>query len=494
MLVFTTFWHRIKRSSKILFPIKRSEFSLFFSISSLMLLILFNTSILKTLKDTLIIADKNSGAEVVNFLKIFVVVPLSFIFVFLYSKACNSIDNRFIFYIVIGFFTVFLLTFALFLYPNREFLHPSLEKINYLKSMYPRLKWIMPIYGLWTYSLFYSFADLWCSMCLSLLFWQFANQIISKEDSKRFYGSFAIIGYLGLIIAGYVVKSIFKMTNAVKLKNVTSIVSENAFDTRLIKIILITCACNCLIISIYYFITHHLSKKAISFGVKKSKTSLLNSFKIIFKQKQLMYIMFLVFCYNFSINVIEVTWKSQLKKFAGNKSNYIFYVGTINQVVGYATIFLGFISNIMFQRCSWFTCAMLTPILACFTSLLFLSSIAIKYVGWKTILGFSSLGVCVFVGIVHNVLSKSGKYVFFDQTKEMSYMHLDQDSKTKGKAAVDVAGSRLSKSLSGQIQAILLIIIPNSSQIKIFPYLGALLMLIFALWFWSLKKLDKMHK
>ncbi len=464
---------------KYLFPIKKSELKLFLPIAFLMFFILFNSSIFRSLKDTLIIAEKNSGAEVVNFLKTFVVVPLSLLFVYIYSKACNVLSRNKIFYIVILCFSVFFLSFALYLYPNREFLHPSNNTILFLKSNYPRLKWLIPIYGLWTYSIFYSMADLWCSMCLSLLFWQFINQIISKEESRRFYGSFTIIGYIGLILAGRFTN--FSFSNC----------SESLFDKKLKYVLLFTCICNLFIMICYYYASRNTNYKEVKIPHKKSKMSIIESFKIIFQQKQIMYIMILVFCYNFSINIVETTWKAELKKFTTSKSEFISYLGFISQIIGYTTIVFALLSNILLQYSRWIVCAMITPAIAFITSFIFFGSLGLQCIGIQHIFGISIMLICVLMGTAHNIFSKSGKYVFFDQTKEMSYISLDQDTKTKGKAAVDVTGSRLSKSLSGQVQALLLIIIPNSSQLSIFPYLSIILLFIFILWFWAVKKLSK---
>ena len=60
--------------------------------------------------------------------------------------------------------------------------------------------------------------------------------------------------------------------------------------------------------------------------------------------------------------------------------------------------------------------------------------------------------LAVFVGAAQNIMSKAAKYSLFDPCKEMAYIPLDQEQKSKGKAAIEVIGGPLGKSGGSLIQ------------------------------------------
>ena len=96
------------------------------------------------------------------------------------------------------------------------------------------------------------------------------------------------------------------------------------------------------------------------------------------------------------------------------------------------------------------------------------------------------------MGAAQNIISKAAKYSLFDPCKEMAYIPLDAESKTKGKAAVDVIGNPLGKSGGSFVQQIL--IFTFGSLAVSTPYLAAILFAILLVWVRSARSLNVMFK
>merc|ERR1719223_2185337 len=137
----------------------------------------------------------------------------------------------------------------------------------------------------------------------------------------------------------------------------------------------------------------------------------------------------------------------------------------------------------IFKNFGWRNAAMVTPAMIGITGLAFyaLTIFAPFFEPIAASLGTTPLMLAVVVGAAQNILSKSSKYSLFDPCKEMAYIPLDQDSKTKGKAAVDVIGNPLGKSGGSMIQQLLIFGVGSLGAAT--PYLAVILGALILMWF-----------
>jgi AAA family ATP:ADP antiporter len=101
------------------------------------------------------------------------------------------------------------------------------------------------------------------------------------------------------------------------------------------------------------------------------------------------------------------------------------------------------------------------------------------------------LPVLVWGGSILYVIERAAKFSLFKPAEEMVYITLDDESRTKGKAAVDVLGAQVGKTGGSFMQQGLLLWC--GTIVAALPALMTAHTFIVALWLWAVKRLDGMH-
>jgi len=198
----------------------------------------------------------------------------------------------------------------------------------------------------------------------------------------------------------------------------------------------------------------------------------------------------MVIGYGMAINLIEVTWKSRLKLQYPEANDYAAFMGKYSSATGIATIVLMVVGQRFLAWFGWGFTAVCTPVVCLITGICFFSLILMPTL-WDPVavsIGVDALMLSVIVGTAQNVGTKATKYGMFDPTKEMAYIPLDAEQKTKGKAAIDVIASRMGKSGGALIQQFLILFLGTLSACA--PYIGLFLLAITLAWIRAVGRLN----
>ncbi|XVN42403.1 MAG: NTP/NDP exchange transporter [Candidatus Rickettsia vulgarisii] len=473
---------------RVIWPIECHENKKFLPMAAMMFCILLNYSTLRSIKDGFVVTA--IGPEAISFLKTYIVLPVAVIAMVVYVKLCDVLKQENVFYTITGFFIAYFALFTFLLYPYPDLVHPNPETINALSNDYPNFKWFIKIIGKWSYASFYAMSELWGSMMLSLLFWQFANQITKTDEAKRHYSMYGLLANLALpvtaLILGYF------------LHKETQIVSE---DIKFVPLLLIMIISGIIIMLLYRWMNKNVltdpnlyDPTAHKGGKKgKIKLSLGESFKMILTSKYLGLIAMLVLAYGVSVNLVEGVWKSKIQQVYPTKEEYTMYMGQFQLWQGIAAILFMVVGSNILRRVSWFTAAMITPLMMLITGIAFFAFIFFDNIIAQHLTGILSSGplaAAVMIGMIQNVLSKATKYSLFDSTKNMAYIPLDKDLRTKGQAAVEVIGGRFGKSGGGIIQSTFFMLLPSFTFVEATPYFAGVFFVIVLLWIYAVKSLN----
>lgn len=479
---------------RLFWPIYRFEIKKFLPMFLIYSLIVFNYSLLRAAKDSLLITAPQSGAMAIPYIKVWAILPMAFLSTLIFTRLSNRFNREKVFYIMMSSFLIFFFLFGFVLYPLQAYLHPHALADQLQSSLPLGLQGLVAIFRNWTFALFYIMSELWGTIIMTVLFWGFANEVTSIKEAKRFYAILGVGANLATICAGFM--GIFLSSELLHKK---MFINEDRWGQSILLITFLIVLIGLITMALYRWLTHSTFQKEIveskPMGTEEEpaiKMGIRKNFAYLAKSKYLICIAVIVLTYNLSLNIVEVVWKDQVHQLCPYAADYNIYMDKVLIYIGVvSTLFSFFICGQVIRRFGWATGAYLTPVIlfvsgiCFFLTLLWKDHAIVSSVG--VFFGTTPLALCAFLGAIQNVLSRASKFTFFDVTKEIAFIPLNNESKLKGKAAIDGVGSRLGKSGGAVFYQSLLMFFGTIAMST--PFLAIILGFIFTAWIWAVRAL-----
>ncbi|MEG1542293.1 MAG: Npt1/Npt2 family nucleotide transporter [Victivallaceae bacterium] len=478
-------------------PIHSFELKKFLPLFAMAFFVGFNYTLLRNMKDTVLVSF--SGAEAIPFVKVWGIVPGAVIVTALYGLLSNKY-KRSVFYFFITGFLIFFALFVFVLYPMGDALHFHRFGDFLLKVLPNGFGGLISVIRYWSFSLFYIISELWSTAVLSMLFWGVANEITSIKEAGRFYSLINTGLNLSSVAAGILVVFISKH------HLLTLSFAKDVWHNSMIIQTCLVLGAGGVIILLYRQLSKNLkdaqlkisevSIKQVKAKNKSEKFKIKDLLMSIAGSRYLLYLAIGVLSYNLVIHLFEVVWKHQIGQLYPNALDFNIYMAKVAWVTGaVSTVVALLVSGQLIRKCGWTFGSFITPGVLAITGFCFFASIFLAkrdlFLG-AFFSGISPLACVACFGSLHNILSRSAKFTFFDMTKEMAFIPLPDSMKLKGKAAIDGVVSRVGKSGGSFIYQILLI--SFSSVAGSINIIAALIFLILGGWSISIFFLGKRFK
>jgi ATP:ADP antiporter, AAA family len=198
---------------------------------------------------------------------------------------------------------------------------------------------------------------------------------------------------------------------------------------------------------------------------------------------------FIVLGYNISINLADLSWKSQLCLVISDPQMLLRHMSYISMVTGFIASGCAITLHLIMKRFGWTKLALVTPFVMASLGLIFFGCRFGFMDGFAGLLGLTPLALTAYSGSLQSGLSKGFKYSVFDSTKEMAFLPLSEGRRAKGKAAIDGLGSGLGKSGASLMTQGLIIFMGSLSAAS--PAIATILGIVLVTWVIAVTKLGK---
>lgn len=481
----------------LLWPIHRHELAKLLPMLLIFFLISFNYNILRTTKDVLIVTAPGSGAEVIPFIKVWVMLPTAILLTYIFARISQSMSRENTFYAMNAIFLTYFAFFALVLYPNRQGLEPE-NFCSWIANWLPvGYSGMVAMIRYWIYTTFYVMSELWGTAIMMVAFWGFANEVTRVDEAKRFYGLFGI----GANMSGYAAGQI-SIALSGRSFDPSLPFGYDSWDQSLMMILASVLLSSFLSLMLFRWVNHTVFKdpsyasihevKADGSKVEKKKSSIRKDLQYLLQSPYMLAIALIVLSFGFVINTTEVMWKHEVRLLYPNPKDYSIYMSWVmTWIAVLATITAFLFTGNLICRAGWTKSAMVTPAILLVTSVIFFGLILFPEYGhyFTEFMGTTPLALTVFMGTAQNCLSRTAKYTVFDATKELAYIPLDRQIKLKGKAAIDGVVSRLGKSGASVLYTLLLTQLGGLTACA--PYVAVCLIGAIVIWIGAVKKVGK---
>ncbi len=462
------------------------EIATVFVLNILLGLVVFAYGVARSLKDGYLVTL--GGANLVTFVKLFFVVPFMGILWSFYHTINKRTNMNGRFYALSLYFLAFFGIFFLVEYIGIE--QFQLNMLATWEESHPRWRAVFQCLHYWPQIAFYLHAEAVGTFMLSVLVWTFINAIMTIEQSKRLYSLLTLGAAVATFFAGDVAMRHSKQS----------------------LIVIVACSIALLMTTYYFFQLYRESHPAtypplLDKKKKKKKLTFRESLEVIRSSRYLLLIGTVVFCYAAFMPLVEAIHKDLIKslsKVLAMENGVQYFTGLQLKMIGAFSIFLWFFVAPFVGRLSWFTRAILTPAVLIACSSLFFYTIfyteqvqqllAPLWIVRRFHIPITPAHMRVWAGMFLVVMGKSCKYLFFDATKEATYVPLDTESKVNAKAAIDSVIARSGKSFGAGFVIIMITLLKAGSSLGVKGYIIAAVLVVASTWLLAVLHLSRFYE
>ncbi len=260
--------------------------------------------------------------------------------------------------------------------PNRDLLHPN-GAADFLATVLP--PFFLPLIAIfrnWTYALFYTLANMWGSVVVSLLFWGFSNEITTVSEAKKYYPLFGLMANVALIFSGQYVKYVSSLRSGLPD-------GADPWGHALKLLMSAVVVGGGLVIGLMAYMQKNVltdpecvdPKKEAKRKKQKTSMTMGESAKFLANSPYIRDLATLVIGYGMAINIVEVTWKSKLKAAFPNPNDYSTFMGNFSTATGIVTLLMMVGGRWVLNTFGWGVAAQITPITLLTTGIAFFALI-----------------------------------------------------------------------------------------------------------------------